>query len=535
MQAHARDAAWAAALAATVLAFAPIAAAQTHEHGATGAVVIAHDGPADGRMVAGDLAHFDVLDVGTDAVPDFHQQNHVRVTWNGQVLFETTADSGHDYDGVNAFDVVFPGPGPYMVEDLDESGAVLGMFMGAVVAPAPNSGATVALEAPESATVGMPATFTYKAVDAAGAMVDHSDAWFEVRQGTQVVFRTHTHTHTDPQSLQYTFQSAGTYTVRVTAFLAFPSGKEANDFAPAVAEKTIQVASGVQPPALSPPMMPPTAMNAVAQGTTSGGSFTLVGTYDPYTTVGPATLQHLSALVMDPATKQAVQHVNFEATLTGPFGQVFSSKSLHEYDGLYDLAVVTPAPGLYDLSVDASQGSWKGHVDLPYSVLPPVEPVAVDVPPQPGLGPVFYDVAGLDGAVSGKALPIEVTSRTLAGTPFPHSEIDVQVLDANKVPVLDTKLHTHSDGKFPFTLMLPAAGDYTLRLSPFPLDPTATPLFYGSSVGAPLDIPFKVAQGQALPVAAAGTGAAAVHDAPFLPAMVLVAVVAVLAVRRRLQ
>jgi hypothetical protein len=522
-----------ALLAATLLAFVPMGTAQEHNHMAASGVVVSHDGPADGRMVAGDLAHFDVLDLGKDAVPDFHQQNHIRVTWNDVVLFETTADSGHDYDGVNSFDVVFPGPGPYMVEDIGDDGAILGMFMGTVVAPLPGSGATIALEAPASATVGVPVTFTYKAIDAAGAMVPHSDAWFEVRDGTQVVFRTKTHTHTEDQSLQYTFQQAGTYTVRITAFLAYPSGKETNDFAPVVTEKTIQVAPGVPVPAAVLPMMPPSAMNAVATGTAKGGNFTIVGTYDPYTVVGTSTLQHLTALVMDPTTHLSIQHVNFEATLTGPFGQVFSSKTLHEYDGIYDVAAVAPIPGIYTLSVDATQGAWSGHVDLPYTVLPPVEPVAVDVPPQPGLGPVFYDVAGLDGAAAGKALDVTITSRSAAGTPFPHSEIDVQVLDANKVPIITTKLHTHSDGKFPFTVMVPQAGDYTLRLSPFPLDPSATPLFYGSSVGAPLDTPFKVGAGSAMPASTAPAVSAS-HDAPALPlAFLAVGLAVALVVRRR--
>lgn len=522
-----------ALLALAALALVPAASAQ-HEHMmADSGIVVAHDVPPDGRVYAGDVAHFAVVDLGKDLVPDFHQQNHVRVTLNGDVVYETTADSGHDYDGVHGFDVTFPATGTYSVEALDDMGMVLAQFNGTVVAPL-SGPSKLELEAPETAMAGEAVPFTFRTLDGAGKLVPHSDALFEVRQGTQLVFRTKTHTHTEDQSLKYAFPAAGTYTVRVTNYLSYPSGKEALDFAPQTAEAQVVVSAA--PPALGVPATPDPMekMNDVAMGETKGGNYTLVGTFDPYTIVGPYTQARLSALVLDPATRQLVQHVDFAATLTGPTGQVlFTSDTLHEYDGIFELATVQPLPGAYRLSVDATRGEWSGHADLKYTVAPPVEPVAVDVPPQPGVGPVLFDVSGLDGAKAGSPLAIELFGHTLAGQPFPHSEVDVQVLDAAGVPVLATKLHTHSDGKFALAAGLPE-GKYTLRLSPFPLDPTATPVFYGSSVGSSLDTAFTVAAGPGFgPGTTAVDAASSAHAAPGLPPMALLGGVAALALALR--
>jgi hypothetical protein len=519
------------------LSLVPAASAQEHDHMmADSGIVIAHDVPPDGRVYVGDLAHFEVVDLGKDLVPDFHQQNHARVTLDGAVLYETTPDSGHDYDGTHGFDVVFPATGRYAVEALDDMGMALARFEGTVVAPAAGPSDLV-LEVPDAAQAGQPQTFTFRTLDGDGQIVPHSDALFEVRQGSTVLFRTKTHTHEEDQSLQYAFPAPGTYTVRVTDYLSYPSGKEALDFAPKTVEATVTVSPS--PPALpgAPAMPDPMqGMNDVAMGQTQGGNYTLVGTFDPYTLVGPNTMTRLSALVLDPATKQLVQHVDFEATLLGPTGQtLFASDTLHEYDGILEVATVQPLPGTYRLVVDASRGGWSGHVELSYTVLPPVEPVAVDVPPQPGVGPILFDVSGLDGAKAGAPLGIGLFGHTLTGQPFPHSEVDVQVLNATGVPVLATKLHTHSDGRFAFTAGLPE-GDYTLALSPFPLGPTATPVFYGSEVGSAPAVSFTVGPGPGFePSAPAGTGAAAAKGAPGLPPLAMLAGVAAvaLALRRR--
>jgi hypothetical protein len=496
----------------------PAASAQHEHHDASAGVMIGHDAPADGRAFVGNLAHFAVLDLGKagestcyagfpggGVTPQCHQQNHVRVTLNGAVLMETTPDSGHDYDGVYLFDVAFPAVGNYTVQALGDDGSVLASFSGYVVDPAQQAGGAPAmalrLDGPATATAGSAAAFTFETDDASGAIAKHSDAWFEVRRGTDLVFRTKTHTHEEAQSVSYAFPLPGSYTVRVTSFVAFPSPKAAL-FAPLVQERAVQVLPGVDaaPAGATPTAQVPDAPltnNVVADA--HDPARTLVGTYDPWTSVGPSTQMHLTALAMDPATRMPIPHVDFAATLKDNLGRtLFASTTLHEYDGIYELTAVEPA-GLYTLSVQATMGSWAAHVDLPFTVTPPVMAAAVGVPPMPSAGAVLYDVTGLSGAEAGKPLTIGISDATLAGQPFPHSEIDYQVLAASGVPVLAGKLHTHDDGKFQLGAAF-AQGSYTLRLSPFPLEADPTPVFYGKAVGDPLDIPFTVAAGPGFPL-----------------------------------
>ncbi|HUR62781.1 MAG TPA: hypothetical protein VM286_10540 [Candidatus Thermoplasmatota archaeon] len=505
------------------LAFLPGAVAQHEHHEAGAGVMIGHDSPADGRAFVGNLAHFAVLDLGKagdpgcfadgapgGVVPQCHQQNHVRVTLNGVVLMETTPDSGHDYDGVYLFDVAFPAAGNYTVSVLDDEGAALSSFSGYVVDPASQPpgplAVTLKLDAPSTATAGALLDLVFETDDAAGALVKHSDAWFEVRRGTDLVFRTKTHTHDTAQAVSYAFPQPGTYTVRVTSFLAFPSPKAAL-FAPVMAERTVTVTAGAsQAPGTPMPAQPdPPLENGLVLDAHDPARI-LVGTYDPWTTVGPATQMRLTLLAMDPATRMPVPHVDFAATLKDSLGRtLYASDTLHEYDGIHEFAAVEPV-GEYTLSVDATQGTWKAHVDLPYTVMPPL---LAALPPSTGLpagvpraadapavtsGAVLYDVAGLDGQVAGTPFNVTLTSSNLLGQPFPHSEVDYQVLGASGIPALAGKLHTHDDGTFQFTVGL-SEGSYRLVLAPMALEPEPVLAFHGKSLGDPLSLPFQVAPG----------------------------------------
>jgi len=500
-----------------LLALVPAAAAQ-HEHMAMGAAVIAHDADAAGDEWVGNLAHFAVLDLGDDAVPDFHQQNHIRVSENGVTLFETTADSGHDYDGVAPFDVAFPTPGHYTVQALDEAGKVVAAFNGTVRAIPPGPAPHLSFQAPASAMAGAPATFTYVLQDAANQTLDHTDATFEVRRGTALVFRVHTHTHTAPESLQYAFEVPGTYTVRVVAFDAYPSAT-GPAFAPVLAQQDV-VVSPAPPTDVGAPAMPvPPAQpldNQVVTGTASA-PYTLLGTYDPYTTAGPETQMRLTALVMDPATRMPVPHVNVHATLRGPSALgatsgplVFASDTLHEYDGLFELATQRFLPGHYTLTVDAAKGNWTGHLEMPYDVLPPGVGMSA--------GPASYALSDATGLVAGLAHTLHLAATEAANQPFAHSEVDAQVLDARGFPVLQAKLHTHADGLFAWNVTLPTNGTYTLRLSPFPLDASLMVGPQKADGSTALDFPLQVAAGPGVPAILPATLAppadAAAHPAP---------------------
>jgi hypothetical protein len=452
-----------------LLAAAPLAGAQGHDHGNQGPTLLTHDGPADGRQFVGNLAHFAAIAHGTDALPDFHQDVPMRITLNGRVLFESTPDSGHDYDGINVVDVVFPETGPYVVEALDVSGNAVATFSGQVL-PAPE--ATFALlsnEWMEQASVGQAVALTYWVAPNATAddVVAHTDCWFEVVRDGRTEFRTKTHTHEEKQVVQYAFGQAGPHLVRTTCFQAYPSAK-ATLFAPVVREQTIEVEPALPDgipagsPMLDAPVVPPTAQNAVVQGA-AGGELLLVGTFDPYTVVGPDTLQHLVVAAVDPVSGAPRQHVDFTATFTGPSGLIFSSETLHEYDGLYEFAARQAVPGVYTLRVTADAGDWTDSIAMAYTVTPPVVPTSA--------GQVSFNL-GYRGANEGIVGDYQFDANAASGA-FAHSEIELRVLGAaSPVPLVVAKLHTHADGSFPFRMSLPE-DQYTFQVDGFPLMPEA--------------------------------------------------------------
>ncbi|MEA3137036.1 MAG: hypothetical protein QOJ26_1185 [Thermoplasmata archaeon] len=528
--------------AAILLAAAVPASAQAHEHGVGGAVVIAHDVPADGTTFVGTINHFAVIVKGDDPVPDFHNNIHVRVVLNGLVLFETTPDSGHDYDGVNAFDVVFPAAGSYSVEalDPDDDAKMVAMFGGHVL-PAPGADApqaefvvsAVSAVPTEQVMAGQPVHFTVDLLDApassGGARIDHSDTWFEAWMDGRLEFRTKLHTHDELQELDYAFQQAGSYVVRLTGYLAYPS-KNATLFAPVVHEQSIMVLPGAPVSAVHPesPPMPAAGLNAVVQGKT-GGQYLLVGTFDPFTVVGPDTLQHLYALVVDPTTGEPIQHVNFKAVFHGPVTHVFSSDTLHEYDGIYELTSRQVLPGAYTLDVTAERGDWTDTIHMTYLVAPPVvavPTVSIDV------GPVMFDLQQPAALLAGATGDFLLHGADVAGEPFAHNEVEFRLFaagadESRSVPLLSGKLHTHDDGDYGFRLAFPEAGTYKLELTPTPL--MANPVLLTAQ-----SFDITVASGPGVPPSTADAAASA-KESPGAPgALVLVGLAALaMALRRR--
>jgi hypothetical protein len=510
-------------------AFLALPAAAQHDHHGTATAILAHDTPTTGRTYVGDVTSFAVIDdADHDLHPDVHQNNHVRVLLNGAVLWEASAAAGHDYDGVNTFSVVFPVAGTYAVELVADDGMVQQSLNGTVAPAHEPSTASLELSVPASAPALRPVDLGVRVLRA-GELIPHSDVILEVREGLDLVFRSHLHTHTDPIALQYAFARPGTYTVSATGYYAYAPGST-SEFAPVHASATIQVGAPAVPDAALPPVVPAAmGQNIVTDGASSGG-FTFVGTYDPYTVVGPGAPIHLTGIVLDPATGQTVQHVNFAATLRGPLGTVFSSSSLHEYDGVYELAAKEPVPGAYTLTLDAQKDGWSGHLVLPYSV-----GANAASPPTSGFGPVAVNADTIH-AVAGKASTLTLAAKDAAGMAYQHSEVDVVVLDPAGNALLWTKLHTHEDGLFPLTYAFPAAGTYTVRVAPIALD--GAPLTYlGGPLSAAVDIPVTVADGPGFPAAPAGMDAnpsgGATHASPAALPLAILGLAAVAVVARR--
>lgn len=470
-------------LALALLLALPMVAAQGHDHGgAGGPVVVATDLDTDGLALAGTPAHFAVVAFGDDDEPDFHQDMPVRVLLDGVVLWETTATSGHDYDGVVELDVVFPHEGTWRVEAIGADGSVVAHREGPVVARVSEPEVSWLGEVPATATTGEPLRLEYGLAGARG-LLNHTDVVVEVYRDGLLVFRTHTHTHTTMQSLDVAFPAPGEYVLRRIGYQAFPTETGAA-FEPIVDEQVITVAGGLPTPAPSVPGAQ-TDLNAVVRGQ-GGGTYQLLGAYDPYTVVGPGTLQHLSALVVDPATGGLVQHVDFEASLTGPAGTLFESATLHEYDGIYTLATQQVVPGSYGLTVTASRGDWSDTIHLPYVVAPPAAATVA--------GPQVLTLEADPDAAAGQPGAIRFQAADAAGRPFAHGELEIDLRDARGLSLLHAKLHTHDDGAFPATITAPA-GSNPLHVTPFPLMPQPALTYHQDALGAPLGFTLDRAPG----------------------------------------
>lgn len=507
-------------------------AGQVHEHGlANSNIAIAHDLPPDGRTFVGNVNHFSVVAHGDDNVPDFHQDIPWRVTLNGVTLAETTASSGHDYDGVNSFDIVFPVAGNYTVEALDGGGKAVAVFAGHVEGA--DSGADIqeaamSVAVSESPSVGSPVRFTFfptLAGAASATPVAHSDCTFEALQAGRTMFRAKTHTHEEAQEIDYTFSEVGTYSVRIVCFQAYPSPR-ATLFEPVLWEGQVVVAAGLPaaaPPSVSPalPSLPPPAeLNAVVTAPAGAGA-TLVGTFDPYTVVGPETLQHLNVLAVDD-DGNTIQHVDFTASLDGPLGRVFQSDTLHEYDGILEFTMRQRVPGPYTLTVTSEGASGNGELAMTYVVAPPVVPVAGVGSLAAGPVDVLLDAQPVTGTYGDWLL----TAATPGGA-FAHGELDVRLTAADAtVPFLQTKLHTHDDGRFPLGVALPTGQPYRLDVTPFPL--MANPVL-------PAVQSFLVEPTGGAPLASDPAAAPPEQEMPALPAALVLAALglAAVALRRR--
>lgn len=517
-----------------------MALGQEHQHATSTGVVIAHDLPPSGRTYVGNLNHFVVLYLGDDGVPDFHQQNEVRVRLNGVTVFATTEDSGHDYDGVYGFDVAFLQAGQYEVEALQD-GNVKATFAGRVESPAtqaaawPNLSAWIAL-----GSVPPGPTQSSFEIDPQvdGQRVFHSDAVVEVYRAPvdlaadgilpagksgALVLRTRTHTHEDIQRIEAVFEGGHNYALHAQTYRAFPSS--GIDFQPA----TALAGFSTEPPLPRPATVLPAA-GAVPENVVVSapmGPYTLYGTFDPYNVVGPDTLLHLTVVVLD-GNHTPVQHVDFTAELLGPDGEpVFASSTLHEYDGVLELDTVQAVPGAYVLQVTADRGD-SASLQLPFTVSPAA--------PSFGQGPQRVTLDGAEAVQVGHEATWTFHVADLAGNPYQHNEMDVVIervlVDVPAVPVLRAKLHTHASGDFPMTVTFQEPGTYQVRVSPYPLGTQAAPRFQFEQGDADLVATIAVADGNFPPGVSLGIKDDN-RESPLPPVVLVLALCVSLLVRRR--
>lgn len=506
-----------------VLALVPMGAAQEHGHGASskGMAMVLHDGPADGRAVVGGLTHlgFALLDAEGRLVA--HQDAEIVVLQGDDIVFSSA--SAHEYDGLFSLDLTFTRPGPYQVVATSGEMAMT-VFEGEAVLPANVTGARVEFVPAPAGTASNAVAGVLGIVDDAGRILPHTDALleFRTRADERLVARLHTHIHEQPIAFTQALGLPGDYLLRVTAYLAYPTGR-APDVPAVVAEFPLTAGAaglpGVPAPGAAADPLAPRGATASADG------FTLQGMYDPQPLVGVGNPFRLSALVTEDESASPKAHVDFELEVRGPRGVVFSSTSLHEYDGMFEYAYAPDAPGAYDATLTAIVGETRLTIPYHVQVVPPVLPL--------GAGPKTVEVEGLDSLVAG--IPSELAFR-IAGPdgPLAHSEVDVTVARAGAAPLYQFKLHGHGDGLSRALLLFPEEGEWIVTVDPTPLEPQPALVFGPAGPGAPVVFKAVVAPALAVSgsegVAPAATGPLAVPG----PALgILLGTLAMLAALRR--
>lgn len=469
-------------------------------------LLILHDVRDDGTTHVDNLDRFGFA-LTDDGTPQFHQDVRFTITQNDRVLIDVTEPAGHDYDGVGSFALRFLEPGPYTVQATwnDQTETFTGMVL-----PANGGTATIDLETTDALAADEALDATYRILDANGERLDHVDILVQVLDADgREVLRTQTHSHVEDQSIHFVPTSTGSHTLRLTGFTAFP-GADTYHFPATTIEHPFTVAAPAQNPlALAPD---PAALladgpqarqtNRVVEGT--NGPLRLIGTYDPFDAVGPGQAIRLNALVVD-ANGTAVPHVDFEAKLTGPDGNIlFQSDTLHEYDALLEFVHRQTTLGTYRLEVLAERGDWTDTIVLDHKVL------ASPASPQPTLVTTVADADGCDPRT------IDITA-TRSGTAYAHSEIIYTTLRDGQV-MGDGKLHTHNTGTFTLDIGGLPTGSYDLELD----NQATTNQNTGPATGTL--VPFSVADC----VMTQAVTVESVEQAP-LPALPLVLAIAALA------
>lgn len=464
------------------------AGAQDHEHDMSdGMLLIMADLPADGRTVVGDLSHFQYVLLDPDGVPMVHHDFHVEIVLNGISLYAT--ESGHDYDGVGDIDVVFPVSGEYTVTVTvpREDGELVAVYEGYVVGDDGKEEASVDVAWPSTVSARTPVTFTYSVVDTNGTIIPHTDALVQVRRLADdfLVLEAHTHTHEDAMSFDYAFEKAGEHEVRIIGYTAFPT-KSATVFDPVVVKKVIDVREGTDasPLDLGRQTSRYDAGSADESHTHDGKAYVTHVTADPVQgtkdrvtmkpTVGPFSQVRASYIVYETPNMTLVQHTDHVATLTGPYGTVFESASLHEYDGVLTLMSANQAIGDYTWRFSGQKGDWTDAKSYTYQVAPANLPLQA--------GPQFIDIKGMERLTVAAPRTVEFFVHGAGDTPFMHSEVAFEVQDDDGMPLLRHKLHTHDSGVFAFQAAMHTAGKHTLRVDPFDIHGAPTPVYYGKDL-----------------------------------------------------
>jgi hypothetical protein len=407
-----------------------------------------------------------------DGAPVEHNDAIVEVRQDGQPVFATEPSSGHDYDGIDRFWLGLLEEGPYevRVEVPGEGGDRTASFEGEVVdRDAPE--AELDVDAPDTAPAGEPVDVAYRAI-ANGTVVEHAQVLVEVvdAEADRRILQTDTHGHDGRHEATVTFPEPGPYELRLTAY--DPVDRE--PFETVTATHEVEVTEGTPPQAGAPSRTP---LENTVETAQSDEPYEMHVAYDPYTSTSRWGKMRISATVVDPADRTLVEHVDVDATLTGPGGTVlFATEDAHAYDGVFELETARPAEGDYTLALEATstRTDWSASHEATFSVHAPAVP---ESPVQ------FLDLEAPGTLGEGQPGQLAFAAADALGQAYEHSEVATTLLDPDGTVQFSGKLHTHTDGRFPFVLAPDAPGDWTLRGDPFPTTPSAVAQHEGPERG----------------------------------------------------
>lgn len=438
-----------------------------------------------------------------DGRPFPHHDAVFEATLNGRTLVRTTPSSGHDYDGVDTYRVVFPEPGRFTVRVavLARGDGPLGAVHGSdasqrevlaedrvtgLVRPGPAAGAAIDLELPDDPVAGQAGKLTWALTGPAGEVVRGTDAVLRVRHLTTglEVLAVPTHAADGRHDVTYAFPQPGPHEVVVSAWRAgemdgSPAGRAAH-------RRVVDVAPGGP----RPPETPSRMYDNVVHDGEADGDRQLFSTYDPYTAIGPYGRIRLGTVAVDGEGRPA-DPAGAEVRIEGPDGTVLATPDL---GGAPSARVVALAPGRvgdYAMTTGLSGPGWNGTTSHRFSVRPPDYPA--------GAGPYYVDVQGLEDPKAGPTGRVTAGLTNPAGVPMIHGELDLRLADGTGVPLVAGKLHAHTNGTFPVDLAFPDAGRYDLDLYPTPTLATPTPVYYGEMTGQVPSFVVEVQDGPGLP------------------------------------
>lgn len=484
---------------------APAEAAETGLH-------LVHDLGANHTAWIGQPYSFGYVLLDAEGMTQVHQQGCIVVEQNGVVLYETTADSSHDYNALNTFQFTFERAGPFTVwvaipDGACGEGVQYEDELEGVAKRAPATmNVTVELDTAAGSSDVPPRQMTVTALDEAGEPVQDVRALVEIRRPDDgwLALRAPLASSDDPEqpmAFCYEFPEGGEWLVRAIVSDAAEPPRFAPTTATAIADRSNSLVSpsngGMA--ALTCPEATDACEPVDGVASTAEDADPVLRTaIDPQASSTPFSRFVLNAVLVDSETAAPTGAPAYEAWIRSSCMEpLFYSSHLASSGPLLDLVFHWPEAGQYEFAATATADGKATSNTLDFTV---GEVLPVHGIPMPAtVGAVIVTADGLDDFSAGEPGTVTFFSSDASGTAAAHSEIDFQILRSEwGPPLVQNKLHTHASGSFEFGYTFVEPGDYVLVVDPVTIHGEATPDYYYGELGGELVVPFSVADGPGL-------------------------------------